>query len=183
MRWSILLGAVLLFSLFLIMGGTAASPEEQKAPPDTSRDIIRPKPRQERALGGVLTIYIWRMTEAVGLTEEQAAQVFPKIREAFQTRWQSAAKRRRLLLTLQKVIDSVPHRKDGLERLLSQWEENEARLNASQREMLETLKKILTPEQQVKYLLFEEQFQGDLSKILQELRRERLRGLREAKPR
>lgn len=183
MRWSILLGLVLLFSPLLIGGGTAASPEEQKAPPATSRDLIGPTSKRERALGGVLTIYIWKMTEAVGLTEEQAAQIFPKIREAFQIRWQSAAKRRQLLFSLRRAVDTSNQGKEGLEQLLSQWEENEAKLSASQREMLETLKKILTPEQQVKYLLFEEQFQGDLSKILQELRRERGRGLRGAQPR
>lgn len=181
MKRSILLGVVILFGLFTIWRGSAGSAEGEKAVSDSVRGVF--KPAQEKALRGVLTIYIWRMTEAVGLTEEQAAQVFPKIREAFQTRWQSAAKRRQLLFSLRRVVDSSNQGKEGLERLLSQWEENEAKLNASQREMLEALKKILTPEQQVKYLLFEEQFQGDLSKILEELRRERLRGLREAKPR
>ncbi len=39
------------------------------------------KSSQERVLRGVLTIYIWKMTDAVGLTEEQAAQVLQRMEE------------------------------------------------------------------------------------------------------
>jgi hypothetical protein len=142
---------------------------EAEEPHSRLREIR--KSSQEKVLRGVLTIYIWKMTDAVGLTDGQAAQVFPKIRESFQIRWESAAKRRHLLQRLQRAIDSVPQ-EEGLTRLLAEWGENEAKLHAAQEEMRGTLKKVLTPKQEAKSLLFEEQFEGDLVRVIAQIRRE-----------
>lgn len=167
--WRAIICLVLLLSPSVIGEGTAG---ERKAPRPQSREPQRSY--EERVLRGVLTIYIWKMTEAVGLTEEQAAQVFPKIREAFRTRWESAAKRRDLLQLLQRKINALRQKDNGLVPILTEWEENEAKRYGAQQEMREALTRVLTPAQQAKSLLFEERFQGDLVKVIREINRERV---------
>ena len=56
--------------------------------------------------------------------------------------------------------------------LLSQWEENEAKLQTAQKEMREVLNRVLTPDQQAKSLLFEEGFEGDLVRVIAKIRRD-----------
>jgi hypothetical protein len=158
----------------------AGAPEDEDALVDALKGT--PPQVQERLLEGVLSIYMWKMTEAVALTDEQASQTFPKIRESFQARWRSAARRRALLRTFERAIEAPANRKvrtERVDRLLSAWEENEAKLRDAQRGMLEALKKVLTSEQKVKYLLFEERFQGDLIRVVDEIRRERAQRLGE----
>jgi len=140
------------------------------------------KSSQERVLRGVLAIYVWKMTDAVGLTEEQAARVFPTVRKSFETRWQLAAKRRNFLELFRRSIDAAPQQESELKRLLNQWEENEAKLQVAQEEMRQTLTKILSPEQQAKSLLFEQQFEGDLVRLIAEIRREQAQRPLQNKP-
>ncbi len=168
----------LLCSLCFI-GGSTTDAAEVSGPLSKNREIRTSS--QGRIFGGVLTIYMWKMTEEVGLTVEQAAQVFPKIRETFRIRWQSAARRQRLLRLLEKEIDSLPQQEHTLKRLLAQWEENEAKRYAAQQEMRQALTRVLTPEQKAKSLFFEEQFQGDLTRVIREIRRERLQRSAERK--
>jgi len=169
MRHGIFMAAALL-ALSAVTGDLAAAPEGERSFPDLV--IQDTGPAQERALRAVLTIHMWKMTEAVRLSEEQAAQLFPKIREAFRTQWQAEGKRRQLLRLLQRVSDSAPPRKERLEQLLAQWGENEEKLHAAQQEMMTAVRRVLTPMQQVKYLLFQEQFQGELTRVIADFRRE-----------
>ena len=171
MRWTIV-GLGFLFSLFFMIGGAATNVAGVSGPHSKGSEIR--SSAQGKVLRAVLMIYVWKMTEEVGLSDEQAAQVFPKIREAFRIRWQSAAKRQRLLRFLERKIDSLPEQEHALKQLLGQWGENETKRYAAQQEMRVALTRVLTPEQQAKSLLFEEQFQGDLIRVIREIRRERL---------
>jgi hypothetical protein len=164
--------SMFLLSLWAATASLAGAPEGEKSFPDLVQETTAPV--QERALRGVLTIYIWKMTEAVGLSEEQAAQLFPKIHEAFRARWQSEAKRRQLLRLLERVNAAVPPPRERLDHLLAQWGENEARMHASQEEMQEAVRRVLAPMQQVKFLLFQERFQGDLTQVIADVRREQV---------
>jgi len=155
--------------------GLSAASDGPAGPPEGERSASAPAieaavPLHERALRAVLTIHNWKLTEAVGLSEEQAAQLFPRFREAFQIRWQSERRRGHLLRRLEKMVDVAPQEGERLAQLLSQWGENEARLRASQDELQGALKRVLTPMQLVKYLLFQERFQGDLVRVLNEQR-------------
>ena len=102
---------ILILGLVAPAAGVAGAPEDENA---LSEIFVGPPPGQERVLEGVLTIYMAKMAEALTLTEEQAARTFPKIRESFQARWRSAARRRQLLGTLERTLDA--EREAGLDR-------------------------------------------------------------------
>lgn len=166
--------AILCLVLLLASSAISAGAADEGKGPHARSDELR-RSHEEKILRGVLTIYVWKMTDEVGLTDEQAAEVFPKIRDTFRIRWQSAARRQRLLRLLEREIDSLPRQEHALRRLLTQWEENEATRYAAQQEMRQALTRVLTPAQQAKSLFFEEQFQGDLIRVIREIRREQVR--------
>lgn len=167
MRWPFV---ACLGLLGVLLSTPASASEGEQATPGSRRLTAS----EYRALRSVETIYMWRMTEAVGMTEEQAAQIFPRVREAFQARWPLAARRRHLLDLLRRAVDE-PSGPENLPLLLAQWEKNEMKLRASRQRMWEALTRVLTFEQQVRCLLFEEQFQGDLVRVIEEHRRNQTR--------
>lgn len=127
-------------------------------------------PSEEQALRRLQTVYVWRMTEAVGMSDVQAAHLYPEIHDAFRTRWPLVAQRRQLLVLLRQAVDAAA-RPDNLGQLLAQWQQNEAKFQTSQRRLWETLTRVLALEQQARYVLFEEQFHGDLVRVLEKLPR------------
>jgi len=137
------------------------------------RPVASQRLPNERLLRGILTIYIWKMTDAVKLNEEQSAQVFPLVRKNFQTRWQLAIKRRNLMELLRRAVDEAPQVETELTRFLAQWEENEKKIHDAREELRKSLTRILSPEQQAKSLLFEEEFEGELSRVMNQIRREK----------
>lgn len=170
--------SALALALLLALGAAQESPGD---PAEGAKPFADPAgeastPRQERNLRALLAIHNWKMTEAVGVSEDQAAQLFPRFREAFQSRWQLEARRRQLLRLFEKLSDPVSPQSEKLERLLAEWDESEAKLQASQRRLQETVKSVLTPIQQIKYLLFQERFQGDLIRSLTDHQRQRDQG-------
>jgi len=156
--------------LLCILLSSPAGATDGPAPPESRRLT----PSEQRVLRRVETIYMWRMTDAVGMTEEQAAQIFPRVREAFQARWPLAARRRHLLVLLRRAVDE-PSGSENLPLLLAEWEDNEMRLRGARQRMWDALMRVLTAEQQVRCLLFEEQFQGDLVRVIEEHRRNQTR--------
>jgi hypothetical protein len=154
--------------LGVLLAPPARAGDGGPAAPDARRLTLS----EQRGLRRVETLYMWKMTEAVGISEEQAAQIFPRVREVFQARWPLAARRRQLLLQLRQAVDG-PSGSDSLTGLLAQWEDNETKLRASRQHMWDAFARVLTTEQQVRCLLFEEQFQGDLVRMIEEHRRNR----------
>lgn len=164
-----ILGVCGLIAFGLLRVGAA---DTARSPPGEGRRVSN-----ERVLRGVLTIYVWKMTDAVKLTHDQAARLFPEIRETFRARWRSAEKRRELLQLFRQAIEAVPADEAALKRLLEQWEENEAGLNAAREHMRKAMARVLTPEQQARSLLFEEEFERDLVRVIADMRRERSQSL------
>lgn len=158
---------VVILGLFPAAGRAEAFLEEGAATASGPTATSRPQP--EKVLESVLAVYIRKMTDAVEVTEEQGALIFPRLQEAFQARWRSAQQRHQLLLLMERANSSPGTA--GVEQLLSQWEENEAKLSAGQRQMLDISRTVLRPEQQVKFLLFEERFQNDLVRSMGQIRR------------
>ena len=163
MRWA----AYVLALLAVAPAGAVAGGETGTAP---NRSGTALTPHDERVLGAVLAVYVRRMKGSVGLTEQQEAQIVPEMRAAFHVRWGAAQQRRRLLLLLERANKAAEHG-----ALLAEWADNEARLCASQQEVLQIVKRVLSPEQQLRYVLFDERFLADLARVTDETRRERVR--------
>ena len=123
----------------------------------------------ERARRQVETLYFLRLSETVGLNTEQSAQAILVIRKAQEARRSLAEERRQLLEEL-NALAAAGAGADQIRPKVAQWERNEARLARWRRGLFQELSRILSVEQQARYLLFEENFNTEVRNAVLELR-------------
>ncbi|RLA92987.1 MAG: hypothetical protein DRG69_07925 [Deltaproteobacteria bacterium] len=108
---------------------------------------------------------MWKLTEELDLSEEEAAKVFPLLRRYSRKRQQLQRQRWRLLQELRGLLDeeAPPER---LKEKMRQIEAKTRELEELRWKEWQELKKTLSTEKQARYLLFHERFARDLWKIL-----------------
>lgn len=124
----------------------------------------------ERARRQVEILYLLRLTETVELSAEQSARVAAVVRKAQETRRGLLEERRQRLTELTALLAAGA----GAERIkpkVVQWEQNEARLGRWRQDLFEELSRLLSVEQQARYLLFDENFNVEIRNAVLELRR------------
>lgn len=122
----------------------------------------------ERARRQVETLYVLRLSEKIALNTEQAAQVGTILRKAQDARRSLLDERRQLLQELNALLDTGA----GPERIkvkLAQWEQNEARLGRWRQGLFQDLSRVLSVEQQGRYLVFDESFSAEIRNAILDL--------------
>ncbi len=127
----------------------------------------------ERARRQVETLHMLRLSEKLGLNVEQSAQLAAVVRKAQEARRRLLDERRQIIEELGAVVDAggAPER---IKPKVAQWEENESRLGRWRQGLFLDLTRMLSIEQQARYLLFEENFDSEVRNAILELRGPRL---------
>ncbi len=111
------------------------------------------------------SLRIVKMTEALNLSEEQSIKVFTKIGQIEREKKVLQKKKIEAIQNLRELIDSGAHEEDVKKSV-----ENIKNLAVSIKDQDETLIKylegVLSVEQQAKYILFAEDFQKDIRKMI-----------------
>ncbi|MBI1893957.1 MAG: hypothetical protein HYS14_07600 [Candidatus Rokubacteria bacterium] len=123
----------------------------------------------ERARRQVETLYVLRLSEALALNTEQSGQAAAVIRKAQEARRGLLEERRQMLQELNTLL-STGARAERIKPKLSQWVENEARLGRWRQGLFQDLTRILSPEQQGRFVLFDENFNNEIRNAVMELR-------------
>jgi len=108
---------------------------------------------------------MWRLTQELDLSEEEAAKVFPLLKRYSQKRRDLQLKRRKLLRELQELLDEGTTR-ERLSEKMGEIEKVTRELEETRWEEWERLKEILPPRKQARYLLFHHRFVKDLWRIM-----------------
>ncbi len=123
------------------------------------------------------TLRIWKMTEFLDLSSEQSAAFFPKLKD-FEKYIRSKQKKQGELM--QEITEKInksdysPNKSD-VKKLTHQLAEIEKDIITQKEEFINNLSTVLTPEQQLKYIIFENRFRRNLMKTLnQQARQKRL---------
>lgn len=116
------------------------------------------------------SIKLWRMTQALDLTEEQAAKIFPKLHQLQKERHQFRQNYRQMMQELSAMVRDPQVQENLLIKKMEQIEKGERAFREMQRKGHEEIKVLLTPVQQAKLMLFQEKFDRDLRQILREIR-------------
>lgn len=123
------------------------------------------------------TLRIWKMTEFLDLSSEQSTAFFPKLKD-FEKYIRSKQKKQRELI--QEITEKInesdysPKRSD-VKKLIHQLAEIEKDIINQKEEFINDLSTVLTPEQQLQYIVFENRFRRKLMKTLnQQARQKRL---------
>lgn len=128
--------------------------------PALARLLGKEKPREM-----LETIKIVRTIEALELNEEQVAQVLPKWRETKEARKEFHQNRKERIEELEKLLKSKASSQD-LERALENLKAQEKAFRERMESLKDEIDSILTPEQEVKLILFEKKFRKEMQRMV-----------------
>jgi len=135
---------------------------------------MAPNPERRERLE---TLRIWKMTEFLDLSSEKSAAFFPKLKDFEKYIRSKQEKQRELMQEITEKInesDYSPNKSD-VKKLTHQLAEIEKDIIDQKEEFINDLSTVLTPEQQLKYIIFENRFRRNLMKTLnQQARQKRL---------
>ncbi|OGC76760.1 MAG: hypothetical protein A2145_01245 [candidate division Zixibacteria bacterium RBG_16_40_9] len=139
--------------------------------PDFSEDAPEagePPEMAEKMHDRVESLRIWKLLEILDLTEEQSNVFLPAFREFQKNEGNYNQNRRELLDQLQKSLEDKDQRK--MSEIVSKLKQNRLQMEQNRVQFLSKVDKILSPEQQAKFLLFQNRFEGRLRTEIMELR-------------
>ena len=112
----------------------------------------------EDAMEMVNTLKIWKITETLEVDEELADKLFPKIRRMEENRRKMESEREVMLNTLKQIVETENPSESNIQKQLKTYldlMESHHEQNVNQ---MKDILKLLTPEQQAKYLILEDEF-------------------------
>ncbi len=119
------------------------------------------------------TIKIWKMTEALDLSEDQAARLFPKLSQLEASRREFQRRQRLLRDELADLLKQRPLRDHDVRTRLDELDRTEADFKGRELAVRSELRSILSLEQQARLALFEERFETEMRRTIQDLRQRR----------
>lgn len=141
--------------------------------PGNAQKKITPSERREKVRKRVETIRILRLTEELGLDEETTTRLVSRIREIEKERWVLIKERRNTQRDLRKASHSADPDNETLKLLMESLEKNQADLTRLGEKERKTVKELLTPQQQAKYVLFQDRFKEEMKERIQKARKDR----------
>ena len=115
-------------------------------------------------------VRIYRLTKELDLTTEQAIEFFPKLNELQKVDREFRNTQQKILGELRILVrDSAP----DIEIIESLTKYEDALKNRVERQILKIkeLRKMLTPNQQARYLIFQDEFEREIRRMIKEVRR------------
>ncbi len=120
---------------------------------------------QEKKLRDFEALKLWKLTQALDLTEDEAAKLFPLLKRYSRERHQLLREYRQALRELHKLLrEDAPE--DRLREKISEVESYIKRMDQLRQREWEQVKGILSVEKQARYLLFLDRFYRDFWRIL-----------------
>lgn len=123
----------------------------------------------ERARRQVETLYVLRLSETLALNPEQSARAAAVIRKAQEARRSLLDERNQILVELNALL-SAGVGAEQIKPKVAQWEQNEARLGRWRQGLFQDLSRILSAEQQGRFVVFDENFNNEVRNAVMELR-------------
>lgn len=142
---------ILLFVPVLLL--VAQNPGDEKDP----REIIE-------------KVRIYKLTEALDLTEEQTTKFFPHLKEMRKTEQEIQKQRLELVQKLRDLIkNNAPEQE--IVNVLNKLQEIHKKRMVAQMKEIEDLRQILTPIQQAKFMIFQENFEREIRELIRQVRK------------
>lgn len=113
---------------------------------------------------------IYRLTKELDLTTEQAIVFFPKLNELQKIDGEFREQRRDILIHLEELLNVGAPDTDVMEALDTYEDLLKNRVDRQINKMGE-IRKILTPRQQAKYLIFQDEFEREIKAMIREVKR------------
>ncbi|MEO0190474.1 MAG: hypothetical protein ABIL70_07640 [candidate division WOR-3 bacterium] len=115
-------------------------------------------------------VRIYKLTEALDLTTEQATRFFPKLKEMRKSEQEFQKERIKLVKELKALIEANAQESEII-KILNRYSEIHKKRMIDHARELEGLKEVLTPLQQAKFLIFQEEFEREIRNLIREVRK------------
>jgi hypothetical protein len=151
-------------------------PPEPPAPPDAPCPPDQPCPRDpemEKERRMLEAIRVTRMTEALKLTDEQVAKFIPRLKKNEEQRRQLREERARMLKQLAEMLDKAERRRE-LKLKLEELDKLERDQMQKAIQTMKDLDTLLSTEQQARWRVFNERFDGEIREMVREIRKKRM---------
>jgi len=164
-----------LFSLFLVIGFSGvctAEPSEFDRPPS--------KDQMENVRKRIETLRMWKLTKTLDLDEKTSAQLFPLINKYDKKRAELEVSMKEGMKDLREALKEK--REGNLKNIIDKLEQNHKEMQKINDEERAELKKVLSVEQQAKFIIFQQEFDMEIRKIISEVREKRAERLDRNRP-
>lgn len=156
-----------LLLLLLMLGfagnGIAQPPGDPNKPPT--------KEQMEKVRKRIETLRMWKLTKDLDLDEKTSAQLFPLLNKYDKKRAGIEIDMRE---GMKELRESLKEKREGqLKSILERLEQNHKNMQRINDEEREDLKRILTIEQQAKFIIFQHEFDREIKRIIAEVRERR----------
>ncbi len=138
--------------------------------------------KRERVEERIRMVRMWKLTDALDLTEERAAQIFPVLNRFERLRSELIRENHKAINKLRKALQADPVDEEGLTPLVNRIGETRRELLRIHDEEAAALKKFFSLEEQARYLLFQISFEREIHKIIAESKRGKRSGPQQGGP-
>lgn len=130
------------------------------------------EPQDPRAI--IEKVRIYRLTRELDLTTEQAVELFPKLNELQKIDKEFRVQEQEIIDNLRGLLDSDALDKEILKSLGRYEDIFRERLERQINKMKE-IRKVLTPNQQARYIIFQDEFEHEIREMIREVKKLRPR--------
>jgi Spy/CpxP family protein refolding chaperone len=113
---------------------------------------------------------IWRLTQELNLSEEQAMQFFPKLKRMRELRQEHRIARQAMLDDLESLLAQDPVEPAGLKPVLDSLDAIDDNLRESELKLRREIADLLTVEQQARLYVFEATFDRQARRMIEQIR-------------
>ncbi|MEO0137762.1 MAG: Spy/CpxP family protein refolding chaperone [candidate division WOR-3 bacterium] len=131
---------------------------------------VRPEEKDPREI--IEKVRIYKLTEELDLTEEQMTKLFPKLKAMRKDEQEFYRQRGTLIKELKNLLDEKADEGEIL-KILNKLQELQKKRHETQLKEFEEIRQILTPIQQAKFIIFQEEFEREIRELIREVRRRR----------
>lgn len=168
--------ATVLVLVFLVLGfaiNSVAEPQGESDRPPTKEQMEKVRTRIE-------TLRMWKLTKALDLDEKKSAQLFPLLNKYDKKRAETESAMRDNMRDLRESLKE--RREVQIKNALDRLELNHKSMQNIREAEREELKGILSIEQQARFIIFQQEFDREIRKIIEETRERRQDMLRRDMP-
>jgi Spy/CpxP family protein refolding chaperone len=167
---------ILTISLAMITMPALAQRQPQGPPPDERESEFAPDPgpgnppteeRREEIRKKIEAIRIWRLTEALKLDADTSVRLSSILSSLDLKRREIQREQMEAMRALRQTLRSPKPDEAKLKSLLDRLESNHRSMQELREREIKNLKEILSPEQQARFLIFQQEFQREMRGIIE----------------
>ncbi len=118
-------------------------------------------------------VKIWRITQELDLTTEQAEKFFPRLHEFSKIEREFHDERMHILTELAKLLEKNAAEEE-ITKVINRYDDVYRKKSENEIQKLEEMWQVLTPVQRAKYVIFEEKFIKEIRDMIREIKKHQL---------